>query len=660
MAREQEDFAELVRRYAPLVHARCRRALGSADADDAAQAVFLVLARRAAAAPAGPRLAAWLLGVADHVVRNALRSRARRARAEAAAAAVAAAPQQEEAGMEELRSHLDAALAELPAAEREALRLHHLAGHTLAEVGEATGVPLRTAHARIQRGLERLRGILGRRGGAVGAAALLACLQAEASAAIPSELLAKLLAAPGPRALAWAAPGRSPLLLPAMAGLALLLVLAADLWLARAVRIPEGADRPRGAVATAARPAEADLDAQLEARQTRLVAGFNAFACELHRQVAKEGGNQVVSPFSAAQLFALLRPALDAPVRSALERSLGWDGLGAGLDPALLRLRREVLGMRGVGFDSRLLLFHQEGWKPAPAWTDLLRIWEQREPIPLDFTKPQEAADQVHGWLGRGMRLPSGVLQPETRLLALDRSSLAGRWQVRFQWVHDSTFRSATGAEIPCQMMHFGSLVWLRGFREPGLAVVELPFTHQPWKDETGFRGEETDCTVLLAVPDAGDGLPALEARLDQIVLADWHRRLALRPAEVAMPRFLLEAEHDLLAGQPELARADLGAGLEPPQHPCLLSAARQRARIRVDEFGCEAEAISDGGGVGCREDDLLVVTADRPFLFLIRHRRSGALLFTARVAAPAYDRPLPREDDPAPAPTAPKKKRGK
>lgn len=77
---DEGAFAAIVHRYGPMIQARCARVLPDADADDATQAVFLVLLRRAPQAAASPRLAAWLLRVADNVCRNAHRDRRRRLR----------------------------------------------------------------------------------------------------------------------------------------------------------------------------------------------------------------------------------------------------------------------------------------------------------------------------------------------------------------------------------------------------------------------------------------------------------------------------------------------------------------------------------------------------------------------------------------------------
>lgn len=275
---DEGGYSALVTRYASLIYSRCRRALGVADADDATQAVFLVLARKRSQAAASPALAAWLLTVADFVIRNARRDRGR-LRQVAAPDLLSALPAPEPP-MSDIREHLDACLEQLPAAEREAVRLHHLAGHTLAEVAAHTGVPLSTVHDRVRRGLERMKPLLVRRGvQAASITALLACLQAEAAAAtVPSGLMVHLrdltpagggtgaTAAPSDRALRWSRPRMSTMTRIAIAGAAVLLLgSAAAPFLITASEAPPAPPRPvkPATVAPAPPPApvpEFDLD----------------------------------------------------------------------------------------------------------------------------------------------------------------------------------------------------------------------------------------------------------------------------------------------------------------------------------------------------------------------------------------------------------------
>jgi RNA polymerase sigma factor (sigma-70 family) len=192
---EETTFTDIVNRYTPVVLARCERELGRSDADDAVQAVFLVLWRRwREISMDGPSLSSWLYLTTGFVVRRVRRDRVRRRRLREQA------PRSEETAMDgpgpsetlEVRRVLDAALGKLPAAEREAVVLSHLVGHDYAEIAVHQRCSKTTVARRVQQGLESLRRVLERRGCVLSLAALAALLSAEAHASVPQSLAERI------------------------------------------------------------------------------------------------------------------------------------------------------------------------------------------------------------------------------------------------------------------------------------------------------------------------------------------------------------------------------------------------------------------------------------------------------------------------------------
>ncbi|HOX07312.1 MAG TPA: sigma-70 family RNA polymerase sigma factor [Planctomycetota bacterium] len=186
-------FERLARRYAGLVFSACMRRLGKReDAEDASQAVFLILARRAGAVDS-KNLASWLHGTCLRASSMVARARQRRAHHEEEAAAmgrtVAGAVPAEWA---EARQRLDGEIAELPGKLREAVSRHYLAGQSHAELARELGVPEGTVASRVSAGLERLRQRMAQRGAVLSAAMLGSLLASEAQAAVPASLLASL------------------------------------------------------------------------------------------------------------------------------------------------------------------------------------------------------------------------------------------------------------------------------------------------------------------------------------------------------------------------------------------------------------------------------------------------------------------------------------
>src|SRR6185312_15509635 len=154
--RDETAFAELVRRHGPLVWSACQRLLPDvADAEDAFQASFLVLVRRARRLTGRPALGPWLYQVAVWTARNIRRRNARQLSRRRPLADTADPSRQ--AITCELRYDLDAALLALPEKYRTPLVLCHLQGWSRREAAARLGCPEGTLSSLLARGLDRLR-----------------------------------------------------------------------------------------------------------------------------------------------------------------------------------------------------------------------------------------------------------------------------------------------------------------------------------------------------------------------------------------------------------------------------------------------------------------------------------------------------------------------
>ncbi|QEG27338.1 ECF RNA polymerase sigma factor SigE [Gemmata obscuriglobus] len=171
-------FAELVGRYGPMVLGVCRRVLGDAHAaEDAFQAVFLVLARKAELVRPPGAVGGWLYGVAVRTARKAKVAAARRRRYEMAVITPANVDGRCVAGAldhTELRAVIDEELAALPETHRAAIVLCDLQGKTRAEAACELGRAEGTVASWLARGRKALAVRLARRGVALPAAGLLA------------------------------------------------------------------------------------------------------------------------------------------------------------------------------------------------------------------------------------------------------------------------------------------------------------------------------------------------------------------------------------------------------------------------------------------------------------------------------------------------------
>jgi RNA polymerase sigma factor (sigma-70 family) len=189
-AREEEAFTALLERHGPLVWGVCRRVLGeTADAEDAFQATFLVLVRKAGSVRKRESVRSWLYGIAFRVAVRARRQRSRRRAQESHVPDVPGADPRREADWRDLRPVLDEEIARLPEKYRLPLILCYLEGKTNAQAAQQVGCPRETLATRLARGREQLRHRLTRRGLGLSAALLTTLLSGNtAPAAVPPAL----------------------------------------------------------------------------------------------------------------------------------------------------------------------------------------------------------------------------------------------------------------------------------------------------------------------------------------------------------------------------------------------------------------------------------------------------------------------------------------
>jgi serpin B len=247
---------------------------------------------------------------------------------------------------------------------------------------------------------------------------------------------------------------------------------------------------------------------------------------------------------------------------------------------------------------------------------------------------PDAARAAINGWVSSQThgRIPellgSADANQQTRLVLVNAVYLNAKWASPFQRGSTAVapFQAPGGAVQVPFMNQMSVFPYARG---PGYVALELP-----------YRGGRLAFDALL--PDPGK-LGSLISRLAKVGPLPLLRGLRPESVSVALPKFQLNTRFELAdqlskLGMPlafEQGAADL-SGIAGPPGDLYIQAVVHEAYVRVDEAGTEAAGAT---GVTIVPTAIMrpqvTFDADRPFVFLVRDRRTGVILFLGLVSRP-------------------------
>jgi RNA polymerase sigma factor (sigma-70 family) len=200
---DEGAFESLVEKYFRMVYAMAVQQVGDAHlAEEVAQSVFIILARKACKLSSSVSVCGWLVQTTRFVCRDALKMRQRRQQNEQELAASLDLNSRTSADSNSMTAILDEALASLPAAEQAGVMAHFFEGKNFKEIGEMLAISEDGAQKRVSRSVAKLRAFLRRRGAKVTLAAMAGLLTEElanqaAAETLPSAIKAAQAAAKG-------------------------------------------------------------------------------------------------------------------------------------------------------------------------------------------------------------------------------------------------------------------------------------------------------------------------------------------------------------------------------------------------------------------------------------------------------------------------------
>ncbi len=364
-----------------------------------------------------------------------------------------------------------------------------------------------------------------------------------------------------------------------------------------------------------------------------VVASNNRFAFDLYSLYRKHPDNIFYSPYSLLAALAMTYEGARGQTAEEMARvfylpedEVRWSGL-AGFYNAINQPDREYV------LDTANALWPAQDYHFLDDYFEVIERYYRGKIEPLDYvTDPEGSRLTINNWVEEQTRdkiknlIPAGFIDPLTRLVLTNAIYFKGQWLTEFDpdLTRNESFYVNKDKEIEVPMMRRTDEEAVFDYaRLDDVQILSLP-----------YKGEEVAMTIIL--PDRGQ-LEAVEASLSLEQLNYYRSALNRQRVDVYLPRFKMDTKYimnDDLSdlGMPSAfsSQADF-SGLTGARD-LYISAVIHQAFVEVNEEGTEAAAAT---GVVMQElaiMDLPVFRADRPFIFLIEHLETGAILFMGRV----------------------------
>jgi len=361
----------------------------------------------------------------------------------------------------------------------------------------------------------------------------------------------------------------------------------------------------------------------------------NQFGGKLYNRLSATEGNIFFSPYSIHAALSMTLLGARGQTATEMAEVLAVDnGQLAASGHAHLATTLKAASEQG-GFELNIAnsLWGEQTVNFIPAFTQDIQRQFGSELHRVNFRQnPPQAQKQINNWVDSQTQgkitnlIPDGVLTIDTTLVLVNAIYFKSAWMAQFdpKATTDGEFYLADGTTTPARMMNRkGDYLYARTDQ---VQIIELP-----------YQGGEL--SMLIALPHERDDIASAE-RLLTDGFADASNLLQMRNVQLTLPRWEMRFQLDL--GQ-QLKDMGMGRAFSngadfsgmTTDEQLAISNVIHEAFVAVDEYGTEAAAAT--AVVIARmslplEEDIVTMRVDHPFVFAIRERSSGAILFGGRV----------------------------
>jgi serpin B len=374
------------------------------------------------------------------------------------------------------------------------------------------------------------------------------------------------------------------------------------------------------------------LPRALSAGEQKIIAANNDFSFALFRQLgaAESDSNVFVSPLSASMALGMAMNGASGTTFDEMRATLGF---GTTSEPEIDQGYESLIALlRGLdpGVDFRIAnsVWMRQGFPVAPSFLDATRTWFDAQATSLDFASPA-AVKSINDWVSTATagRIPTILdqIQSDEVMFLVNAIYFKGSWRAKFDpaLTIDAPFHGIAGDQ-PAKLMHREGMI--RYLQTPAFSAVDLPYGNSAY-------------SMSVVLPNAGQSVDAVLASLQADTWSASTAQLHEAEIDLYLPRLELTWGRMLI---PDLQALGMRAAFDDrsadfsrisPAGPGLfITTVMQKTYVKVNEEGTEAAAVTNVG-IGVTSAPVRIVfRVDRPYVFVIRERLSGTILFMGAI----------------------------
>ena len=373
------------------------------------------------------------------------------------------------------------------------------------------------------------------------------------------------------------------------------------------------------------------LPRALTAGETRIIGAANQFSFALFQRVnSSPDSNVFASPLSASFALGMTMNGAAGTTLSQMRSALAFGDATDGEVNAGYKGLMELLRGLDPQVDLRIAngIWSRSGFPVEPSFLETSRTYFGAETASLDFSDPASLTT-INGWVGNATagKIPKILdeLSDDLMVLLVNAIYFKGSWREQFDpaLTADAPFHSVVGDQ-PARLMHRkGTMAYLA---TADFQAVDLPYGNSAY-------------SMTVVLPREGRSVETVAKSLQPAQWTSWMGQMHDADVDLYLPKFTLRWERllndDLQALGMVDAFVDGGADftrMSPQGRALFISFVKQKAFVDVNEEGTEAAAVTAVGISVTSAPATPVVRVDRPFLFVIRERLSGTILFMGKV----------------------------